>query len=136
MQIEINNRTKSKIDLKRVKAVAEKFASVYKISPKKELSIAFVGGQEMKKINRIYRGLDKTTDILSFSGESGDFGELLIDYGQIKKQAAEFKVSVQKELIFILVHGLFHLLGYSDETEAKRLKMIKLGEAFMKKIKL
>ncbi|MBI4779098.1 rRNA maturation RNase YbeY [Candidatus Falkowbacteria bacterium] len=131
MKIEINNRTKSKIDLKLVKLVAAEFARANKIKPK-EISIAFVGDEEIKKINFKYRGLDKVTDILSFSGDGDYFGEIVIDYDQIKRQAVDFKNSIHKELVFILVHGLLHLLGYSDETEEERKKMIKTGEEFIK----
>lgn len=133
MKIEINNRTKNKIDLKLVKLVVEKFARVHKIKPK-EISIAFVGDAEIKKLNQAYRGLDQATDILSFAGEDDLWGELVIDYSQIKRQAGEFGKSSREELIFILVHGLLHLLGHNDDTEPDRLKMIKLGEEFIKKL--
>lgn len=134
-QIEINNRSKSKIDLNLVKQVITEFARVYKIKAK-EISIAFVTDAEIKKINRTYRSLDQPTDILSFTGAGDDFGEIIIDYSQIKRQAGEFNHSAKEELIFILIHGLLHLLGYDDQTEPDRLKMIKMGEEFIKKLPL
>ena len=134
MKIEINNKANYKIDLKLVKKVVEVFGRAYKIKDQ-EISLAFVGAAEIKKINNIYRGLNQATDILSFAGEGDFLGELVIDYGQIKRQAGKFKNSAEKELIFILTHGLLHLIGYDDKTEKQRIKMVKMGEEFIKKNK-
>ncbi|MFA6306608.1 MAG: rRNA maturation RNase YbeY [Patescibacteria group bacterium] len=149
MKIEINNQTNYKINLKLVKKVISVFGRVYPVkSPlkrgvkqfngvnkikNKEISLAFIGDAEMKKLNLTYRGLNKATDVLSFIGGGDYFGEIIIDYNQVKKQAKQFKNSAEKELIFILTHGLLHLLGYNDKTEKQREKMIKIGEEFIKK---
>ena len=135
VRIEINNRTKSKIDVKLVKRVVAGFARVHRVG-QKEISIAFVGDFEIKKINQTYRRVNKPTDILTFAGEADFWGELIMDYSQIKRQAGQFGKSVREEFIFILVHGLLHLLGHDDEQEKGRLKMIKLGEEFIKKLKI
>lgn len=135
MLIEINNKAKSKIDLQLVKSVAAKFALAHKLNKSKEISIAFVGDAAIKKLNRDYRGQNRLTDILSFSGEGDLLGELIIDYAQIKRQAGQFGHSAKKELVFILAHGLLHLIGYNDKTQKARLEMIKLAEQFLKKYK-
>ena len=128
--IEINNRTKAKIDIKLIKKVTEKFFAYYKIK-NKELSIAFIGDMVMRRLNKRYRGKDRPTDVLSFRGNGNDLGEILIDYAQIKRQAKKYSKSVKEELIFILVHGLLHLIGYEDETKNGKIKMKKLGEEFI-----
>lgn len=135
MKIDINNQADSKIALTSVKRTITEFARVYKVKAK-EISIAFVSDAKMKKINQTYRGVNRPTDVLSFEGEGDDFGEIVLDYNQIKRQAGEFNHSAQEELIFILVHGLLHLLGYNDETEKEKAEMIKRGEEFIKKFKL
>jgi|WetSurMetagenome_2_1015567.scaffolds.fasta_scaffold09173_3 probable rRNA maturation factor len=147
--IEINNTTKYKIDEKLIKKTAEKFLQSRRLG-KKNISFAFINDAEMLALNRRFRKMNKTTDVLSFSentssfeaclsGKGGDegnnfFGEIVISPAQIKKQAAENNNSFQDELIFILVHGLLHLAGYNDETEKDRLKMIKLGKEFIGKL--
>ena len=131
--IEINNRTKARINKKLVKTVAEKFAAKYKIK-NKEVSIAFVSDSEIKKLNKQYRHKNEVTDVLSFDGEGDFFGEILIDYAQIKRQAKESSKEIDEELVFILVHGLLHLVGYDDEKEKGRVEMVRLGERFIKKI--
>ncbi len=135
MNIEVNNRTKTKIDKKLVEKVSESFLKKYK-KEGFELSVVFVGDRRIRTLNKIYRGYDKTTDILSFEGEGKFFGELILNYSQIKKQAKRFGNTPKKELVFILVHGLFHLLGYSDETPKEEDEMIKLGDDFIKKLDL
>jgi len=132
MKIEINNQVNAKIDLKLIKKVIVVFGRVYKVSKNKEVSLAFVGDAEIKKLNFTCRGLNKVTDVLSFSDEGENLGEIIIDYNQIKRQAGDFKNSAEKELIFILVHGLLHLIGYDDKINKDREKMIKRGEKFIK----
>lgn len=161
--VEINNKTKTKINLELVKRVTEKFlklnpsrvgkASRAEADKKKNynVSIAFVGNIAIRKLNKIYRKKDKATDILSFpstivsdknwvdgknEGEGDFLGEIIINYSQIKRQAKAYKNSAQEELIFILVHGLLHLMGYEDETEDGRRKMERLGSEFIKKTKI
>ena len=129
--INVNNITKSKIDLVLVKKVAERFLKKYK-KQKCEVSIAFIGDMAMRRLNKKYRGIDRTTDVLSFAGEQNFLGEIVINYVQIKRQAKKFGNSIERELIFILVHGLLHLLGYDDESEKGRLEMDELGEEFVK----
>ncbi len=129
--IEINNLTRTKINESLVKEVSEKFLKKYKLK-NKILSIAFVGDKRMKDLNRTYRKIDKTTDVLSFEGEEELLGEIVISFSKIKKQAKANKNTIKYELIFILVHGLLHLVGYDDNTEKKRLEMIKIGENFIK----
>jgi len=132
MKIEINNQANYKIDLKLIEKVVKTFGRVYKIK-NKELSLAFVGDAEIKKLNSAYRGLKMATDVLSFAGDGDYFGEIIIDYNQIKRQAGNFKNNAEEELIFILTHGLLHLSGYDDKTDEDRETMIKIGEEFIKK---
>jgi probable rRNA maturation factor len=133
MIIEINNRTKSEINTMAMKKIATKFMNARKKNGK-ELSMVFVGDKEMRRLNRVYRKIDKTTDVLSFDGDEDIYGEIIICCQQIRRQAKKFGKSTESELAFILVHGLLHLEGYNDETEKERLEMIRMGEEFLKNI--
>lgn len=135
IMVEINNRTKSKINLILIKRVAEKFLRRYK-KHDYEASIVFVGDSVIRRLNKTYRSKDKTTDVLAFRGEGKFLGEIIIDYAQIKRQAPRYGNSVQNELIFILVHGLLHLIGLNDETEKGEREMARKGEEFSRKIKI
>lgn len=125
--IEINNTTKAKIPAIKMKRIIEKFISAHKLKDF-SVSVALIGDKKMQELNKQYRGLDKPTDVLSFTG----LNEIIIDIKAIERQARELKKSRDSELFFILVHGLLHLIGYDDNTEPKRLKMIALGEDFLR----
>ena len=135
MSVEINNKTKAKINLSLVKKIARKFLKKHK-KEKKDLSVAFVGDKKIKELNKNYRKIDKVTDVLAFAGEEKFLGEVIIDYNQVKRQARQFRGrgmrAVEEELVFILAHGLLHLLGYDDGTEEGRREMERLGNKFLK----
>lgn len=131
--IEINNTTRTAIDEKLVRQVAEDTLKYYK-KTSFDLSIAFVGETVMRRLNLQSRGYDKVTDVLSFDGEGRDLGELILCYSKIARQAPRYKQTAEKELVFILVHGILHLLGHTDDKEDERLAMISLGELIIKKI--
>ena len=84
------------------------------------LSIAFIDAKQMRKTNASFRDKNKVTDILSFSSlDPTCYGELVICFEQIVKQAAEHKLSTQDELLYMLIHGCLHLLGYDHEKSAE-----------------
>ncbi len=127
--IEINNTTKVKINSVKLKRVIEKFIESKRLKDF-SVSVALIGDAKMTELNYRYRGLKKPTDVLSFTAVN----EIIINIKQIERQAKEQGQSREAELIFILVHGLLHLIGYNDNTEPKRLKMIALGEDFIRRL--
>ncbi len=134
MRIEINNTTNTKINKKILKQAADVFGKKMKVK-NKEVSIVFVSENRIKRLNKIYRGLDKITDVLSFEDSGNDsLGEIIMCYPQIKKQAKKRNTPLQNELIFIFIHGLLHLIGYEDKTEKGRRIMEELGDEFCKSI--
>ena len=88
---------------------------------KANFSIIFVDEEEIKKINKEYRNIDKVTDVISFALEDdksmvikGDrnLGDIYICLDRAKKQALEYNHSNLREICFLITHGLLHLLGY------------------------
>lgn len=139
--IEINNTTKQKINSAKIKKLVENFLMVYKKTGF-EVSIAVIGAARMQKLNNDYRGINKPTDVLSFSGDKNDgrqkkyLGEVIINIEEVKKAGKYLEVFGLKKsadyiFYFLLVHGLLHLVGYNDEKENERLKMLSLGEGFL-----
>ncbi len=116
--IEINNLTTVQIDEEFLKKVAEK---VLESENKKEadLSIALVGQGRMRKLNKKYRGKNRVTDVLAFPNKNLGLGEIVICLREIKKNAKRFGETFEKELIRVLIHGIFHLLGYDHEKSEK-----------------
>ena len=148
--MEISNTTKTKINSKRITAISEAFLKKFK-PDKTEVSLALVGDQRIRRLNRDYRKIDKATDVLSFSSapwEKKLLGEIIINPQEIKRlykyrEILEFtgfnyppknlKKAENYLFYFILVHGLLHLIGYDDAQENDRLIMLKLGRDFLAK---
>jgi probable rRNA maturation factor len=90
------------------------------------LAVAITNNQTVQNLNRLYRGVDAPTDVLSFEGEfDPDFpgetveqhlGDIIIAYPVAQKQAAAMGHSPLAEVILLTVHGALHLLGYNHDT--------------------
>jgi probable rRNA maturation factor len=105
-----------------------------------ELGLFITDDDTMRELNRTYRGVDETTDVLAFSlcEESADFvsppdgilhlGEIIMSHPQAKRQAEEIGHSLQQELALLAIHGMLHLLGYSDEQPEEHQKMRAMEE--------
>ena len=138
--VEINNTTAQKINLAKTKKIIEEFLRVYK-KTNWEVSIAIVGAKRMQKLNDDYRGINKTTDVLSFSGDGTQnkyLGEVVINIEEVKKankylEVFALKKSAEYIFYFLLVHGLLHLIGHEDDKEVDRQKMLLIGERFLSK---
>ena len=95
-----------------------------------EVSVTFVDNAEIKDLNKKFRGIDKATDVLSFplfdyEGESeeppvdemlGMLGDIVLSLEQADLQAKEYGHSFEREVAFLTVHSMLHLLGYDHET--------------------
>jgi len=77
----------------------------------------FVSDREMRRVNRDFRGKDKATDVLSFPGEEGHLGDVMISVPTARRQAAEAGHGVDRELKVLLLHGVLHCLGHDHETD-------------------
>jgi len=147
--VEINNTSTQKINLKLTERIVGEFLRIYKKSAW-EVSVAVVGAKRMRKLNDDYRGIDKVTDVLSFSGDvansagSGNdqankyLGEVIINIEETKKASKYLEVLGKKKnadyiFCFLLVHGLLHLVGYNDEKEIERQEMVRRGTKFLSK---
>jgi probable rRNA maturation factor len=79
--------------------------------------------EALRTANRQFRGISKTTDVLSFpDGEDGRLGDILISAGRAQAQAAQYGLSVEEELKTLALHGLLHLLGYDHETDRGQMR--------------
>lgn len=142
MPVTITNITKTRINNRLVKEITLIFLKKYKFD-NCEVEVSFVGDMSMKKLNKLFRGADKVTDVLAFPVVSQDnffsnnyyLGEIIIDVPQIKRQAKYFSPNFKSELLFILIHGLLHLIGREDNTSSGKEAMIKEGQAFFRGIK-
>ena len=88
------------------------------VAPRREsLGVRFCSDREMRRVSSSFRNLDKTTDVLSFPGEDGHAGDILISVPTARRQAAAARLGVELELRTLLLHGVLHCLGYDHETD-------------------
>jgi probable rRNA maturation factor len=102
-----------------------------------ELSLLFASPARVRSLNREYRGIDRSTDVLAFPiyssqrafPKEGPFllGDIVINPARARKQAREYGHTLKREIRILLVHGLLHLLGLDHEGSAyRRRRMLKM----------
>lgn len=96
------------------------------------VNIVFAENSFIRELNKKYLNHDYVTDVIAFPmDEENLFGEIYICVNQAHKQAKQYGVSKQEELIRLGVHGALHLVGYDDFTEEQRKKMHLLENRFI-----
>ena len=102
-----------------------------------EVSVSFVTPEEIQELNRDYRNVDRVTDVLSFpqydsvddmiemQEETGvaELGDVVICMERAKEQAEDFGHPLEREVIYLFVHSILHLLGYDHMEEEDRKEM-------------
>lgn len=91
----------------------------------REFSVVFMNDAAMRQYNRDYRGFDKPTDVLSFRGDEGYLGDILISTETAYNQARQSRtLSFETNLHRLMLHGLLHLMGYDHETDDGEMRRI------------
>lgn len=105
-----------------------------------EISLSFVSEAEIKKLNSDYRDKDSVTDVLSFPLDD-DFaiqtnllGDIIICCKRAIEQAKEYNHSIKREIVYLVVHSMFHLLGYDHIDESDRIIMRNKEKSALKEI--
>jgi probable rRNA maturation factor len=96
-----------------------------------ELSILLTDDDQIQRLNKLYRNIDRPTDVLSFSQRQGDFpdppnqplGDVVISVPTARRQATDRGLEVAAEVTRLLAHGLLHLVGWDHDTPAKDHRM-------------
>ena len=94
----------------------------------REVCVLLASDEEVKRLNRDFRNLDETTDVLTFPTDSAlpgvPLGDIAIAVGYAERQAKLRGVSLTQELAYLAIHGALHLAGYDDEEESQRVQMV------------
>lgn len=102
-----------------------------------EVSVSIVDNEEIRQINKQFRGIDRATDVLSFpllsfeEGEKPDcnekdevlLGDIIISIERAREQAEEYGHSLKREIAFLTAHSMLHLLGYDHMEEGEEAEM-------------
>lgn len=111
-----------------------------------EVSITLTDNVYIHELNMKYRNIDRPTDVLSFALNEGEepeivdgpvvnmLGDIIISVERATEQAAEYGHSIEREIAFLTVHGMLHLLGYDHMEEVDRVEMRKEEDYVMEKL--
>lgn len=121
-----------------VRTVLAKTAEVYGLKENTEVSVVLADDPYIHELNLQYRGKDRPTDVLSFALNEGEepeivadadltptvlLGDIVISLETAARQAEEYNHGLEREVAYLTVHGMMHLLGYDHETEEEREEM-------------
>ncbi len=131
-----NNHPDFQIDPAQYQEIIEHFLQ-WNPLPAKSLSLIFVSDGYLRELHRRYLNDDSYSDVMTFNlGEQSDIeGEIYISLDRAKIQAEQYEVDLETEIARLIIHGLLHLQGYDDRTEAERLEMHRLENQYLEKIR-
>ena len=122
-------------------AVIEQALKTLGIEDDVEVSCVLVDDERIHEINREYRHIDRSTDVISFAMEDNDqfyvegmprtLGDIFISVDHAKKQAEEYGHSLRREMCFLFTHGILHLLGYDHMTDEQEKEMFGLQDQIL-----
>lgn len=139
IKIEINNQQTIIKELDRIyhlfSEIAKKTAELEGYD-QGELSFALVDNQKIRDLNQRYRQVDCPTDVLSFSMDEEVWGDIIISVEMAIKQAAEYGHSLERELGYLAIHGILHLLGYDHKSPGEKEEMRKKEERVLSELNL
>lgn len=129
LSIEINDKYNFQFQHE-FEEILNEFQKILAYSNNLKVDVLITNNNEIRKISKEYRDIDKETDVLSFPFQFEDFsqqigmnflGEIILSYEKIEKQALEFNHSIKREFCYLFAHGLVHLSGrdhkLSEEDE-------------------
>ena len=131
-----------------IKRAVETIGELYDVKDS-EVSITLTDNETIHELNRDYRGIDRPTDVLSFAFHESDepeiitddideaidtLGDIIIAVERAKTQSEDYGHSLRREIVFLTVHGMLHLLGYDHMEETDRLEMEKEQEYIMSQL--
>ena len=125
IDVQIFVESRYRVLRKRINAVVSSVLQEQAIISSVEVSIAIVGDRKMRTLNKKYRNLDQTTNVLSFPLSEGKstvlpsnvlhLGDIVLSYPQVVREAAEEEVLVDDKIDELIKHGMLHLLGLHHE---------------------
>jgi probable rRNA maturation factor len=147
-RLEIYNKTTGKYSKSLANRVFSHALKELKYRGDVSSNLILVSDQEIKKLNKKYRGKNKVTDVLSVGlmtqkaaefvlpDKSKTLGEVIISYPQARRQAKNRNHSIKKEITILFIHGILHLLGFDHKTKKEEIKMENLENKILSKINL
>lgn len=123
---------------KQIISTAGKIAAAFLGIDDKSFSVLLTDNSKMRELNKKFRNINNSTDVLSFpymEKDSSYLGDIAISLYKAKEQAKTYNENIENELARLLIHGMLHLLGEKDYTQTDKKKMWEKQEKILKQIK-
>ena len=126
ISVEVDPPYRDAVDDERLREIAARALAREGVMEPIELGIWITNEAEIRELNRTYRHVDSSTDVLSFGSDDDEpfvrapgaprhLGDIAISFPHVVRQAEEYGHSRERELAYLLVHGVLHVLGYDHE---------------------
>ncbi len=151
LRVRVRRATGARPDRATLRRVCENVLRGEGVAGPAYLTLAIVTDDEIHAINKQHRGVDRPTDVLSFSlvdptvDQQGfvtppdgptELGDIVISYPRVLTQAEEYGHAPERELAYLVAHGLLHILGHDHEAEDERAVMREREEAALRPLGL
>ncbi len=136
LEIRVDRPFRQRIDCQDIRRLVDCTLQTAGVKDEVELSLYITSDARVKKLNRAYRGVDETTDVLSFALDETAFGtfvgppdgvlrpgEVIISFPWVARQAEEHGHHLRHELAWLVVHGVLHLLGFDHDEPSRARRM-------------
>ena len=143
-KIEIINQTNEKVDKESLKKIVDYTLAKEQVK-NGVLNVIIIDNDMIHKLNKEYRGIDRPTDVISFALEDDDtfiklderiLGDIYISIDKVYEQAKEYDHSFKREISFLTVHGVLHLLGYDHMVKEEEIIMFQKQEQILEELKI
>ncbi len=125
--------------------IAKRCEALLRLAETSSVSVIFVDASTIHEINRMYRKVDRSTDVISFALHdtqetydmpegSEELGDIFINIQAIVEQAHSYQHSMRREVCFLFTHGLLHLCGYDHTTKEEETEMFALQDVILDEI--
>ncbi len=137
--VDIENRSNISVDQEKLQKIAISVMEELKLHPEQELSLSLVDVEEMAELHQKWMNESGPTDVMSFRlSEIAEFdfslGDVVICPAIAQKDAIKLKKSPAEHLVFLLVHGILHLIGFDHQVASEKKNMQQQEVKLMKKI--
>ena len=140
----IDSQDEEKLDLKRLQAICNYISKKFDSDNTRVINIIFIDDKKMKDMNREYRNINGTTDVLSFSyleesisqeqaGKQNIIGEVYISPAAAMKNSSqqEEQWSFELEIVLLIIHGILHIFGYDHESDEEKAEMHNIQDSLV-----
>ena len=132
IKVDIKDMQEIKVDRRFIRRIVRE--TLKKEGRGGEVSLVLAGNEYIRELNRKYRSVDRSTDVLAFPMDEEILGDIVISVEKAQEQAIAYRQSFEGEMARLIIHGILHLLGHDDSSQDEPKKMHVRQEQILKEV--